>query len=92
MNLLPPPPPPPQSDNPIITQFKPRGGQWELNDDNIKRIEPQTGQTILHNYCKYINTTPIEVYRFLIGTKGCSISIQNNDENITSQCILQLRS
>jgi hypothetical protein len=91
MNLL-PPPPPPHDDDPIITKFKLFNGQWELTEDNIKRIEPQTGQTILHNYCKYINTTPIEVYRFLIDTKGCGISIQNNDENITSQCTLQLRS
>jgi ankyrin repeat protein len=75
MNL--PPPPPPQDDNPIIAQFKPVDGQWELNDDNLKRIDPETGQTILHNYCEYINTTPIEIYEHLIQTKGCDINAQD---------------
>jgi ankyrin repeat protein len=76
-----PPSPPPQGDNPIITQFEPRGGQWELNDENIKRIDPENGQTILHNYCKYINTTPFEVYRYLIETKGCDINAQDNNKD-----------
>jgi ankyrin repeat protein len=71
-------PPPPQSDDPIITQFKPVQGQWELNDDNIKRIDPKNGRTILHNYCFYINTTPLEVYKFLIEVKGCDINVQDN--------------
>jgi ankyrin repeat protein len=73
----PPPPPPPQNDNPIITQFKPQGDQWELTDDNINRIDPETGQTILHNYCQYINTTPLEVYRYLIETLGCDVNVQD---------------
>jgi ankyrin repeat protein len=77
MNL----PPPPQDDDPIITQFKPVYGQWELNDDNIKRIEPRTGHTILHNYCLYINTTPIEVYRYLIETLGFDVNVQDDDKN-----------
>jgi len=72
------PPPPLQDDNPIITQFKPRGGQWGLNDDNIKRIDSKTRETILHNYCKYINTTPLEVYRFLIETMSCDVNAQDN--------------
>jgi hypothetical protein len=55
MNL----PPPPQDDDPIITQFKPYYDQWELTDNNINRIGPETGHTILHNYCCYINTTPL---------------------------------
>jgi len=79
MNL--PPPPPPQNDNPIIAQFKPVDGQWELNDDNLKRIDPETGQTILHNYCEYINTTPIEIYEHLIETKGCDINAQDNNKD-----------
>jgi ankyrin repeat protein len=74
MNL----PPPPQHDDPIITQFEPRGGQWELNDDNIQRIDPRTGHTILHNYCHHINTTPLEVWRYLIKTKGCNVNVQDN--------------
>jgi ankyrin repeat protein len=77
MNL----PPPPQGDNPIITQFKPAWGQWELNDGNIQRIDPETGQTILHNYCKYINTTPLEVYKHLIETLGADINVQDKDKN-----------
>jgi ankyrin repeat protein len=72
------PPPPLQDDNPIITQFKPRGGQWGLNDENIKRIDSKTRETILHNYCKYINTTPLEVYRFLIETMSCDVNAQDN--------------
>jgi ankyrin repeat protein len=69
--------PPPQDDNSIITQFKPVKGQWELNDDNIKRIDPKTGHTILHNYCQHIKTTPIAVYRYLIEAKGCGVNIQD---------------
>jgi ankyrin repeat protein len=77
MNL----PPPPQDDDPIITQFRPVIGQWELNDTNIKRIDPKTGETILHNYCEHINTTPLEVYRFLIETKGCDVNVQAKDND-----------
>jgi ankyrin repeat protein len=78
MNL---PQPPPQHDDPIITQFKPVRGQWELNDENINRIDPKTGRTILHNYCKYINATALEVYRYLIETKGCDVNVQDNDKD-----------
>jgi ankyrin repeat protein len=76
-----PPPSPPQGDDPIITQFKPVEGQWELNDENITRIDSKTGHTILHNYWKYINTTPIEVYQYLIETKGCNINVQDNNND-----------
>jgi ankyrin repeat protein len=79
MNL--PPPQPPQDGDPIITQFKSRGGQWELNDENINRIDPRTGKTILHNYCQRINTTPLEVYRYLIETKGCDVNAQDNNQD-----------
>jgi ankyrin repeat protein len=75
------PPPPPQDDDPIITQFRPIEGQWELNDDNIKRIDPQTGGTILQNYCKYMDSTPLEVYRFLIETKGADVNAQDNNND-----------
>jgi ankyrin repeat protein len=77
-----PPPPPPQHDDPIITQFKPVNGQWELTEDNLKRIDPETGHTILHNYCRYINTTPLEMYRHLIETKGCDVNAQAKKKNI----------
>jgi ankyrin repeat protein len=69
--------PPPQADDPIITQFKPVEGQWELTGENITRIDPETGRTILHNYCRHINTTPLEVYRYLIEVKGCDINAQD---------------
>jgi ankyrin repeat protein len=77
MNL----PPPPQDDDPIITQFKPAKYQWELTDENIKRIDPETGQTILHNYCQRINTTPLEVYRYLIERKGCDVNAQDKSND-----------
>jgi ankyrin repeat protein len=77
MNL----PPPPQDDDPIITQFRPVEGQWELNDENINRIDPRTGQTILRNYCQHINTTPIEVYQYLIETKGCDVNLQDKNQD-----------
>jgi ankyrin repeat protein len=70
-------PPPLQDDDPIITQFKPVQGQRGLTEDNIKRIDPETGYTILHNYCQHINTTPVEVYRLLIEVKGCDINAQD---------------
>jgi ankyrin repeat protein len=75
MNL--PPPPPPQDDDPIITQFKPVRNQWDFTEDNIKRIDPETGETILHNYCKFINTTPLAVYQYLIETKGCDVNARD---------------
>jgi ankyrin repeat protein len=78
MNL---PPPPPQADDPIITQFKPDYGQWELTEDNINRIDPETGHTILHNYCQHINTTPLGVWRYLIETRGCDINAQDNKKD-----------
>jgi len=74
-------PPPPQSDDPIIMQFRPQDNQWELTDENINRIDPDNCQTILHNYCKHINSTPIEVYRYLIETKGCDVNAQDDDKN-----------
>jgi hypothetical protein len=77
MNL----PPPPLDNDPIITQFKPVEGQWELTDDNVNRIDPETDETILHNYCKYINTTPLEVFKLLIETMGSGVNAQNNDKD-----------
>ena len=47
--------PAPLVDDPIITQFRPVTGQLKLNEANIKRIDPKSGETILHNHCKYIN-------------------------------------
>jgi ankyrin repeat protein len=76
-----PPSPPPHGDDPIITQFKPVKGQWELNDENINRIDPKNSQSLLHNYCQYINTTPLEVYRYLIEVKGCDVNVQDKDKN-----------
>jgi len=71
----------PQHDDPIITQFKPVRGQWELTEDNINRIDPETGHTILHKYCRYINSTPLEVWRYLIETRGCDINVSNKYKN-----------
>jgi ankyrin repeat protein len=64
---------PPQNDDQIIPQFRPVNGQWELNDENIKRVDARGENTILHNYCQYINTTPIEVFKYLIETKHCNV-------------------
>jgi len=80
MNLPPTPPPPPQDDDPIITEFKPAEDQWELDDTNIKRIDDDD-QTILHNYCEHINTTPLEVYRYLIEKKGCDVNARDGYNN-----------
>jgi hypothetical protein len=74
--------PPSQADVLMITQFRPvDNDQWELTDDNIKRIDPETGQTILHNYCKYINTTPLEAFKYLIETKGCALDVLDKGNN-----------
>jgi ankyrin repeat protein len=70
--------PPPRDDDPIITQFQPANGQWELTDEKLKFISPWSGGTILHNYCIYINTTPLEVFRYLIETNGLDINAQDN--------------
>jgi ankyrin repeat protein len=59
----------------IIKQFQPANGQWELTDDNIQGIDFALDKSILHNYCRFINTTPIEVFEHLIETKGCDVNI-----------------
>jgi hypothetical protein len=69
----------PLEDDPIITQFRPVSGQLKLNEANIKHIDPQSGETILHNYCQHINTTPLSIFKYLIETKGCGINIQNKN-------------
>jgi ankyrin repeat protein len=73
--------PPPQVGDPIITQFKPVRSQWGLNDKNIKHIDAKTRNTFLHNYCKHINATPLEVYQYLIETLGCDVNAQNIDND-----------
>jgi ankyrin repeat protein len=70
-------PPPQDDDHPIITQFRPQWNQWDLNQHNIERVSPTSQETILHNYCKYINSTPFEIYRHLIETKGCDVNAKN---------------
>jgi ankyrin repeat protein len=63
----------------IIPQFEPKdSNQWQLNDANIKRIDPETRETILHNYCKHINSTPLEVFKWLIETKLADINLQDH--------------
>jgi ankyrin repeat protein len=76
--------PPPQDDDPIITQFEPVDNQWGLG--KFKDIDFETGETILHNYCKYINTTPLAVYRYLIETLGCDINTQAKNKNTPIHC------
>jgi ankyrin repeat protein len=68
-------------DENYIPAFKPGDGQWELNNDNILRIDPQSGETILHNYCRYINSTPLEVFKFLLETNKCNINSRDLDNN-----------
>jgi len=60
--------------NHIITQFKPVDGQWELTEENIRRVDATNGRTILHNYCYHINTTPVEVFKYLLEIKSCGIN------------------
>jgi ankyrin repeat protein len=73
---------PPQDDDPIIAQFKSVQWQWELNGENINRVDSYPRQTILHNYCQYgINSTPLEIFRYLIETKGCDINRLDKDNN-----------
>jgi len=48
--------------------FRP-DGQWELNDENIKRIVPQTGENI--------NEPRVEVFEYLIG-RGADVNIQHS--------------
>jgi ankyrin repeat protein len=73
--------PPKDGNDPVITQFKPVESQLELNDDNIKHIDDWTGNTILHNYCEHINTTPIEVIKYLVEIKGCNVNVPNQYQN-----------
>jgi ankyrin repeat protein len=80
--------PAPLDDDPIITQFRPVTGQLKLNEANIKRIDPQSGETILHNYCQHINTTPHAIFRYLIEMKGGKITIQSKHRGTPIQYAL----
>jgi ankyrin repeat protein len=71
----------PLNDDPIITQFRPVGSQWELNDENIQHVDAVTGETILHNYCRHIHSTPLAVFKYLIETKGCNIGLLDKQRN-----------
>jgi ankyrin repeat protein len=68
---------PPGDNDPIITQFKPEHDQWELNDDNINRLDVLSYGTILHNYCEHIYSTPLGVFKYLVETKGCHVRAQS---------------
>jgi ankyrin repeat protein len=68
--------PPPALNDRVITEFKPGILQWELTLQNIDRISPY-GETILPNYCKYIDSTPLEVFRLLIETYGDRVNLQD---------------
>jgi hypothetical protein len=85
---------PPQDDDQIITGLKPVEGQWEFNDSNITRIDPESGQTIWHNYSQHINRTPgWSIHRCLIETLDCNFNAQdNNNDTPTSWCTLFFRS
>jgi len=52
-----------------------------MNGNVLMRIynasDPATGETTLHNYCKYINSTPIEVFKYLIAVKGFNLHTTN---------------
>jgi ankyrin repeat protein len=67
----------PGDNDPAITLFKPLASQWEINDVNIKRTDPATGETILHNYCKCINTTPLAVFKYLVEKSGCDLNLKD---------------
>jgi len=75
--------------NSIITQFKPANGQWRLNDESIKRISPNSGTTILHNYCSYINSTPLAVFKFLIETHSVDINARDKYNHLPIHYALQ---
>jgi ankyrin repeat protein len=79
---------PPDDNDPIITQFMPAYGQWKLNSQNIKRIDPSSRHTILHNYCTNIKSSPFEVFRYLIETKGCNINGTDNNNNTPIHIVL----
>jgi ankyrin repeat protein len=71
----------PQATDPAITWFRPLAGQWELIDDKINYIDPESEKNILHNYCQYINTTPLDVFRYLIETKGIDLNTLDKKKN-----------
>ena len=53
-----------------------------MNGNVLMRIynasDPATGETTLHNYCKYINSTPIEVFKYLIGVRASIFTLRMN--------------
>jgi ankyrin repeat protein len=77
MNLL-----PNNDSKSIITKFKPAIGQWGLTEDNITRIDPETGGNILHNYCQFIGSTPIEVFDYLILTRRVDLNLIDKNDGI----------
>jgi hypothetical protein len=68
----------PLDDDPIITQFRPEGYQSELNNHNITH---RCVRATLRNYCRYINTTPLPIFRYFIETKRCDVNAQDDEGN-----------
>ena len=52
-----------------------------MNGNVLMRIynasDPATGETTLHNYCKYINSAPTEVFKYMIAVKGFNLHTTN---------------
>jgi ankyrin repeat protein len=64
--------------NSMVEPFDPKEGQWELNEESLRRI--RRDETILHNYCQHINSTPLIVFRYLIEIMGKEVDpLDGND-------------
>jgi len=70
----------PRDGDQVVTSFVPQEGQWALNEANIKKIGPN-GETILHNYCQFIDSTPAGVFRYLVETKSINVNAVDNNNN-----------
>jgi ankyrin repeat protein len=78
-----------QKNDSIIMRFKPATNQWGLNDENIHHVDPDSYETILHNYCIFIRSTPFEVFEYLVTNKALDLS--QRDENNETPIHIALR-
>jgi len=49
----------------------------------------QPGETLLHAVCKHINVLPLDVFKFLIETKGCDVNALDSEHITPIQVAIQ---
>jgi ankyrin repeat protein len=71
-----------------LNWFNPLGGgdttvlTYLLTQKSINaNIKDKNGYTIIHMICAKVNNFPLDVFKFLIGTLGADVNVQDSDKN-----------